>query len=134
MTATVLLVRRNFWVSSANRHYDDIVVDLNVTSVKRVRERLQRYGLVCKPSEQLSTARVLGLRLSEKKDGLNWRKPSEDWVVDNLDTLTRRQMFSFWGKITGHYPVAGWLRVALRFIKITCEGTGWDELVGPVAV
>ena len=103
--------------AATDHYYDDIIVDLNVTSVERVQEHLLKYGLVCKPSEQLSTARVLGLQLSEEKDGLYWRRPDEDWEVDILDTLTRRQMFSLCGKITGHYPVAGWLRVALSFIK-----------------
>ena len=120
--------------AATDHYYDDIIVDLNVTSVERVRAHLLKYGLVCKPSEQLSTARVLGLQLSEEKDGLYWRRPDENWEVDILDTLTRRQMFSLCGKITGHYPVAGWLRVALSFIKRSCEGTGWDELAGPVAV
>ena len=77
---------------------------------------------------------MLGMQLSEEKDGLYWKRPDKDWEVDILDTLTRRQMFSLCGEITGHYPIAGWLRVALSFIKRNCEGTGWDELVGPVTV
>ena len=32
-------------------------------------------------------------------------------------------MFSLCGKLVGHCPVAGWLRVACSFVKRSCEST-----------
>ena len=34
----------------------------------------------------------------------------------------------------GHYPVAGWLRVACNFVKRSCESNAWDSFAGPVAI
>ena len=42
-------------------------------------------------------------------------------------------MFSLCGKLVGHYPVAGWLRVASSFVKRGCQGDAWDSLAGPTA-
>ena len=40
--------------------------------------------------------------------------------------LTRRGLFSICGKLVGHYPVAGWLRVACSL----CEAEGRGRQVG----
>ena len=39
--------------TATDHYYDDIIVDLNVTSVERVRKHLLKYGVVCKPSKQI---------------------------------------------------------------------------------
>ena len=39
-------------------------------------------------------------------------------------------LFSVCGKLIGHYPVAGWLRVACSFIKRNAKGSCWDDHVG----
>ena len=41
---------------------------------------------------------------------------SQKWIV-----------FSVWGKLTGHFPVCGWLHVATAFVKQMT--TGWDDKV-----
>ena len=33
------------------------------------------------------------------------------------------------GKLVGHYPVAGWLRVASSFVKRHAEGQRWTDYV-----
>lgn len=40
-------------------------------------------------------------------------------------------MFSFCGKLVGHYPVCGWLRVATAFIKRRANHVRkrWDDVV-----
>lgn len=50
------------------------------------------------------------------------------------ESLTRRELFSVCGKLVGHYPVAGWLRVACSYIKRNAEGTCWDDDVGEHAM
>ena len=44
--------------------------------------------------------------------------------------LTKRGLFSWCGKLVGHYPVAGWLRLQCSFLKrMGCSGS-WDAPVG----
>ena len=121
--------------AATDHYYDDIIVDLNLVSVEKVKKHFLDYGLVSKPSEELHTARVLDLQLFQKNDELLWKRPDldSDLGLENLETKTRRQMFCLCGELIGYYPVAGWLRVALSFIKRSCEGTGWDEVAGPAA-
>ena len=38
------------------------------------------------------------------------------------------------GKLVGHYPVVGWLRVACSFIKRAAGGSRWEDLVGEEAL
>ena len=110
---------------------DNYVDDLMVPRSQQqfVTERLALYGLPTKPAEPLSVARVLGLQLKELPDG------SAAWSRRELDqrlipeVLTKRSLFQWCGKLTGHYPVASWLRVHCGWLKrIAClEGTGWDS-------
>ena len=46
------------------------------------------------------------------------------------EELRRRELFSICGKLTGHYPIAGWLRIACSYIKRQVEGEKWDDMVG----
>ena len=48
-------------------------------------------------------------------------------------SLTCRELFSICGRLVGHYPVAGWFRVACSFIKWHSEGQKWEDAVGGVA-
>ena len=34
------------------------------------------------------------------------------------------------GKLTGHYPIAGWLRIASSYIKRSAKEEKWDDMVG----
>lgn len=54
--------------------------------------------------------------------------------VAGVESLTRRELFSACGRIVGHYPVCGWLRVACSFMKRVCEGERWDDNVGERAM
>ena len=46
--------------------------------------------------------------------------------------MTRRELFSICGKLYGHYPVAGWLRVVCSYLKRHAEGERWEDFVGNV--
>ena len=59
---------------------------------------------------------------------LLWSRGNE--LPDVLEPVTRRELFSVCGVLTGHYPVAGWLRVACSFVKRNSEGSRWDDLIG----
>ena len=49
-------------------HYNnDIIVDLNEVSVKKLKNILLKYGLVMKPCKNLSLANVLGLKTYKRK-------------------------------------------------------------------
>lgn len=111
-------------------YIDDILVNEDVVKASRVEEHLEKFGLTSKPCERLvDGARVLGLRVWGEQGGLVWKRDSE---VENAPSkLTRRAVFSFCGKLVGHYPVCGWLRVAAAFIKRRANDLSerWDEVI-----
>ena len=76
------------------------------------------------------------LQTYEKKGAVHWRrtKLKEDVEPINLNSMTKRQIFSLCGKLVGHYPVAGWLRVASSFVKRGCQGNAWDSFADRVAI
>ena len=51
-------------------------------------------------------------------------------IPDIPECLMRRDLFPICGKLIGHYPIAGWLRVSCSYIKRTTEGSSWDDYVG----
>ena len=50
--------------------------------------------------------------------------------MDASVKLTRRKLFSICGRLTGHYPVCGWLRMSCSYIKRRSEGVPWEDEVG----
>ncbi|XP_067928898.1 uncharacterized protein [Watersipora subatra] len=116
-------------VKEGTDHYiDDIWVNEEVVSPKRVQKHLLSYGLVTKNPENLVNTRVLGLcvvsgptaKLEWKRDGL---------LPDPKKASTKRKLFSVCGKLTGHYPVAGWLRVACSYIKRQTNAIQWNDVL-----
>ena len=80
----------------------------------------------------IENAKALGLQITKNKMGqLLWSRGNE--LPDVLELVTRRELFSICGVLTGHYPVAGWLRVACSFVKRNSEGSRWDDLIGDSA-
>ena len=116
-------------VSHATSLYvDDIFVNKSVCSAAQVKRHLEPFGLTCKNPEQLSSgARVLGVYVWEEHGKLRWRRDGERPKVPNV--LTRCAFFSVCGRLTGHFPVCGWLRVAAAFVKRRANAvtTGWDD-------
>ena len=109
-------------------YLDDIFVNEDVVSVQCVEDHLLRYGLECKPAERVADgARVLGLEVWGEREELRWKRNNAFGEVPN--TLTRRSVFSFCGKLIGHLPVCGWLRVATAFMKRRANSSTstWDE-------
>ena len=117
-------------------YYDDILIDLNVVSAPVVKEHLLKFGLITKPSENSNSAKFLGLKTYEKKDVVYWRRTELKKEINpsNLNSMTKWQVFSLCGKLVGHYPVAGWLRVACSFVKRSYESNAWDSFSESVAI
>ncbi|XP_067943330.1 uncharacterized protein [Watersipora subatra] len=60
------------------------------------------------------------------------------WVDESVVTAeeeipTKYELFSVIGEFIGHYPVAGWLRLACSYLKRQTNKIGWDEEI-PVPV
>lgn len=109
---------------------DDILVYEDIVTVERVQQHLACYGLTSKsPDRVRNSARVLGLRVWGEGGGLNWRRDKE--VGDVPRELTHRSVFSHCGRLLGHFPLWGWLRVTVAFIKrkINNLTSSWDEVV-----
>ena len=113
---------------ATSSYLDDIFVNEYVASVQCKENRLLRYGLECKPAECVADgARMLGLEVCGERGELRWK--SYNAFGEGPDTLTRRSVFSFCGKLIGHLPVFSWLRVATAFIKRKANSSTstWEE-------
>ena len=95
-------------------------------------EHLRRYGLEAKPPEDIRGGRVLGLRVIESDSNLVWKRDSP--IPEITEVVTKRECFSWAGRMIGHYPVGGWLRVACSFIKQYCSQTDWSKPVSDVCI
>ncbi len=75
----------------------------------------------------------MGLQISERGDKLWWSRGNEIPELKD-EELSRREFFSLCGKLTGHYPIGGWLRIACSYAKRGCGGERWDDKVGENAM
>ena len=116
-----------------NPYVDDILVNVSCVSTKVVVEHLRQYGLRSKPPEKLDGGAALGLRL-RRTDGGSLLFTRGNVVPDIPKKVSRRELFSICGKMVGHYPVAGWLRLACSFVKRIASGSAWDDFVGERAL
>ncbi|XP_067939885.1 uncharacterized protein [Watersipora subatra] len=116
-------------IAKSTDHYiNDIVVNEDVVSALKMKGHLQKYDLLSKEPESLSSARVLGLRVEASNSGtLKWSRNSE--LPEVHSTVTKRELYSICGKYIGHYPVARWLRVACSYLKREINAYGWDDEV-----
>ena len=102
-------------MQGTSAYIDDIFINEDIVKANHLKAHLQRFGLTSKPPEQLvGGTLVLGLRVWGEDGGLFWK---DNEIADLSNELTRRSVFSYCGKLDGHYPVYGWLRVANAFIK-----------------
>ena len=115
---------------ATSSYLDDIFVNEDVISAQFIEKHLSRYGLECKPAERVADgARVLGLDVWGERGELRWKRNNA--FGDIPDTLTRCSVFSFCGKLIGHLPVCGWLRVATAYMKRKANAltSTWDEVI-----
>ena len=115
--------------AATNSYIDDILVDETEVKSSDVVDHLKEFGLNTKPPEPLEGGAALGLRIGRDKLGrLVFSRGNE--IPEVKGDLSRRELFSVCGKLVGHYPIAGWLRVACSYVKRVAEGVRWDDLVG----
>ena len=118
--------------AATSSYIDDIHVDVTKVTADRVREHLEKYGLEAKEPEELDGGSALGLKLRRSPEGkLLFFRANE--IPEVGQTMTRRELFSLCGKLVGHYPRAGWLRVACSYAKRHAEGVKWGDDIGEVA-
>ena len=114
-------------VPDADNYVDDVVAPDD--QLNAVKDALGRYGLPTKPAESLEEARVLGLQLAADNAGvLCWsRRDGVDLALP--EKLTKRKIFSWCGRLVGHYPVGSWLRPMCSLLKrkaVKASADAWD--------
>lgn len=121
------VLARSTEVKAATSSYvDDNLLNESLLTADRLIQHLERFGLATKPPEKLDGGAALGLRLERGRSGeLMFSRGNILPILP--ESLTRQELFSVCGMLVGHYPVAGWLRVACRYIKRKAEGTCWDD-------
>ena len=116
--------------AGTSAYIDDVYVNEDIISAEVVQSHLDRFGLSSKPPERLRDgARVLGVRVEQEGHDLVWKRDNTFGEVPSK--LTRRTVFSLCGKLVGHLPVCGWLRVAAAYLKrrVNAVTNGWDDPV-----
>ncbi|XP_068224554.1 uncharacterized protein [Palaemon carinicauda] len=108
-------------------HTGDDVTDV-CTSADEVIRHLNTFGLITKLPESLNGGAALGLQLQRVGGELMFQRGNK--VPKVADMLTRRELFSVCGTLVGHYPIAGWLRIACSYIKRRASGARWEDPVG----
>ncbi|XP_047146268.1 uncharacterized protein LOC105850031 [Hydra vulgaris] len=92
-------------------------------------KHLHKFGLQCKPPQNLEQERVLGLRVKRNKNGEPIWKRDNVVQFEPLNAVTRSQLFSKLGKLIGHYPVAGSLRLQASYIKRLAGNIPWCDFI-----
>ena len=124
-----VLAKKDDICSATSSFIDDIMVNTSLVPASRVVVHLKENGLVAKEPEALEGGAVLGLKLRKADDG-HLKFERANTIPEVSQGLTRKELFSICGKLVGHYPKAGWLRVACSYVKRHAEGDSWDDYVG----
>ena len=112
--------------SSWSNYVDDILVDDDRSDASLVASSLAGFALPVKEPVHLDGSSVLGLSVWSKDSALVCGRGKP--VPDLPRRLTKRTVFQWCGSLVGHYPVAGWLRVASSYLRRLCSACGkWDE-------
>ena len=90
-------------------------------STKEVIEHLKGFGLTAKSPESL------GLKLMNNTGKLIFRRGNE--IPEIEGEIIIWELFSICDKLMGHYPVAGWLRLACSYVKRRASGVDWEGRV-----
>jgi len=104
----------------ATDHYiDDIVVQESVVGAEKVQKHLAKYGLETKEPISLDGGQLLGIALKSDRRGelRMMRATAFSEIHLKPKSLTKRGLFFLCGRLVGHYPVAGWLRMHCSFLK-----------------
>ena len=117
--------------TGTSAYVDDILVDEDAVSAERVVAHLNDYGLETKLPERVSDGMaVLGMYVWRDGDVLRWKRRGA-MTSETKTMMTRRDVYSLCGKLVGHYPVCGWLRAAVGYVKrrASQSTSRWDDVV-----
>lgn len=89
---------------------------------------LNNFGLTAKPPESLEGGAAFGLRLHMDKAGNLVFARGND-LPEGHEEMSRCELFSACGKMVGHYPISGWLRIACSYLKRRTEEINWEDVV-----
>ncbi|KAF4675663.1 hypothetical protein FOL47_007435 [Perkinsus chesapeaki] len=99
-----------------------------------VREALCKGGMKCKPTVVIGAdnSRVLGLSLHEHAGEIFWTRREDQSLEIDLtvgQSISKREVAAWCGKLTALVPIAGWLRPHVSTILRTLSATKWDSMV-----
>ena len=126
------ILSQNDQIRKATDSYiDDIAVNEDIVSVGEVKNLLNNYGLDVKEPQTVGDTRVLGLRTYLTNGTVMWKRDNSEVLRDIGVQMefTKRQVFSYCGKLLGHYPVCNWLRPCCSYIKRKINDLGWEDSV-----
>ena len=109
---------------ATDSYIDDIMVDVTKIALSDVPQPL--LSITAKSPQSLDGGAALGLKLMNKTGKLMFRRGNE---IPEIGEISRRELFSICGKLLGHYPVAGWLRLACSYVKRRASGVDWEDRV-----
>ena len=124
------------WITRGMPAVDNYVDDLKAPrkDCPDVASKLAEHGLPTKPAEPFAESRVLGLQLSKDEETVMWRRRDRA-DLELPSVITKRAVFQWCGRLTGHVPVCGWLRPACSMLKRIAgvddedNAIDWDEEV-----
>ena len=106
---------------TVSSYIDNIIVNETEVAVEEIVAHLRKFGLIAKLLESMDGGVALGLRLKQDKTRkLQLGRGNE--IPQMKEELHRWELFSICGKLTGHYPITGWLLIACSCIKRQAEG------------
>lgn len=117
--------------AATGSYVDDIFVDESKVNADEVRCLFKKFGLECKQPERVNDVRkvrVLGVDVKNIDGSIMWNRSNRIRVKDLSESMSRRELYSLCGQLTGIYPIALWLRLACSFLKRTSVGD-WDSPV-----
>ena len=124
MDIIVRWVTREF--PAVDNYVDDVMTP--ASDADALAACMLEYSLSMKPAEPFPSTRVLGLQLSKGGDGqTQWsRRGDSDMKLPR--PATKRDVFIWCGRLTGHVPVCSLLRPACSYLKRMVSGdASWDQ-------
>ena len=132
---STVLVQEEWMMKATSSFIDDIYVNEEEISADEAKAKLESFSLTCKDPEcQKLGAKVLGLKVWGEHDTLRWKRGTA--IPEAPAEITRRTVFSMCGKLVGHFPVCGWLRVIAGVLKglVIAVTKGWDDPIDDVSL
>ena len=100
------------WVTRVFPAVDNYVDDVMTpaSDADALAAHMLAYSLPMKPAEPFASTRLVGLQLSKGGDGQTQWSRRGDSDLKLLRPATKRNVFSWCGRLTVHVPVCSWLR------------------------